>query len=146
MYSIKKKRISSVEIDDIEKDFQEVNHAKFRAEKQMAKKIEYPVEFFAIGYDHIKFTIHLPKETWKTIGTGADADILLHVKDKGISRIHCSLCYKEGIIYVKDNSSTNGTYVNGVPVKEKGIRTMKSGDKIRIGSYEYRMNLHDTKE
>jgi pSer/pThr/pTyr-binding forkhead associated (FHA) protein len=39
-------------------------------------------------------------------------------------------------ITIFDLNSTNGTYVNNIPVKEKAI---KHGDAIRICSYEYRV-------
>jgi pSer/pThr/pTyr-binding forkhead associated (FHA) protein len=39
-------------------------------------------------------------------------------------------------ITIFDMNSTNGTYVNNIPVKEKEI---KHGDAIRICSYEYRV-------
>jgi pSer/pThr/pTyr-binding forkhead associated (FHA) protein len=39
-------------------------------------------------------------------------------------------------ITIRDLGSTNGTYVNNVPVKEKEI---KHGDAIRICDYEYRV-------
>ena len=39
-------------------------------------------------------------------------------------------------ITIRDLDSTNGTYVNNIPVKEKEI---KHGDAIRICGYEYRV-------
>ena len=39
-------------------------------------------------------------------------------------------------ITIRDLGSTNGTYVNNIPVKEKQI---KHGDAIRICGYEYRV-------
>lgn len=39
-------------------------------------------------------------------------------------------------ITIKDLNSTNGTFVNNLPVKEKEI---KHGDAIKICSYEYRV-------
>ncbi|MCK5404004.1 MAG: FHA domain-containing protein, partial [Desulfobulbaceae bacterium] len=57
-----------------------------------------------------------------TIGRSADADVV--VDNTAISRKHTSLGLKDGIYYLSDLGSLNGTFVNGqkieknVPVSE----------------------------
>jgi len=65
-----------------------------------------------------------------TIGTGADADII--VKENTVSGKHASLRYKDGKFFLTDLDSSNGTYLNDG--KETIAREeLKDGDTIRIG-------------
>ena len=54
----------------------------------------------------------------------------LAVADLGLSRLHCLIQTEQGQIVVRDLDSLNGTFVNGVPIKE---RPLKHADQIRIG-------------
>jgi len=56
-------------------------------------------------------------------------------EDAALSEIHCSLRLKEGSIYLYDENSTNGTYVNGVPIR--GEYKLENGDILLLGSAEY---------
>lgn len=58
-------------------------------------------------------------------------------EDNALSEVHCSILLKQGELYVKDENSTNGTYVNGVPVV--GEYKLEQGDVLLLGSSEYRI-------
>lgn len=64
-----------------------------------------------------------------TIGRGKDADIIL--VDSRASRHHCRLYYEDGIYYVEDLNSKNGTGVNGHAITKAVV---KSGDTLKVGS------------
>lgn len=65
------------------------------------------------------------------MGRGQVADV--RVTDDGISRQHARVSINDdGVVVVEDLQSTNGTFVNGAPVKGKSI--LKDGDKIQLGS------------
>lgn len=64
-----------------------------------------------------------------TLGRGIESDVRL--KDIKASRRHCQIVREEGGFQVVDLSSGNGTYVNGIQVKQQPLQ---SGDKIQIGS------------
>lgn len=49
-----------------------------------------------------------------------------------ISRKHLSFIYKEDKWFVKDEGSSNGTYVNGEDIRGKGEIEIKAGDKLSI--------------
>jgi two-component system, NtrC family, sensor kinase len=51
--------------------------------------------------------------------------------DASISRHHAELRVEEGKFHIIDLNSSNGTFVNGVPVSEAAIRP---GDQIRLGT------------
>ena len=55
----------------------------------------------------------------------------LSFNDQNMSREHCALDYRDGTLLVQDLGSTNGTFINGVPIK--GIYSVNDGDEIRFG-------------
>ena len=67
----------------------------------------------------------------KTIGRAPRADFI--VDAALVSRLHCRLEAGEDDIEVVDLSSTNGTFVNGQPVKRGRL---KDGDRLRVGRVE----------
>ena len=72
----------------------------------------------------------LVKEGRLGFGRGSEAD--LRFADDGLSRLN-STVYREGDrVWIVDENSTNGTFVNGAPVAGAGT-PLKNGDTIRIG-------------
>lgn len=72
----------------------------------------------------------------KTMGRKKTCDLSFE-NDNALSGIHCYLYSKDKKIYVQDNNSTNGTFVNGVPIT--GEYVVESGDILLAGSAEYRI-------
>lgn len=67
-----------------------------------------------------------------TLGRGSDADF--RFDDNGLSRLN-STVYRDGErIWIVDENSTNGTFVNGAKVGASG-NVLKNGDVIKIGNY-----------
>ena len=62
------------------------------------------------------------------LGRGPRNEIVLN--DPGLSRHHCRFFFKTGCLCVIDLASANNTIVNGVPIKESGLRT---NDVLSIG-------------
>ena len=65
-----------------------------------------------------------------TIGRG-DADVRLD--DEGLSRLHASIYFENGRIWIVDENSSNGTFVNGTAVAGSGT-PLSNGDSIEIGN------------
>lgn len=66
-----------------------------------------------------------------SFGRGSDAD--LRFADSGMSRLHATI-YREGDrIWVVDENSSNGTFVNGEKVPPAG-KPLKDGDSILLGN------------
>jgi transcriptional regulator with GAF, ATPase, and Fis domain len=61
---------------------------------------------------------------------GRDASSQLCIPDHLISRRHCAVELADGQCTLRDLGSSNGTYVNGMPVRE---RRLVHGDRIRAG-------------
>lgn len=67
-----------------------------------------------------------------SFGRGSEADY--RFADDGLSRLHATV-YREGDqVWVVDENSTNGTYVNGEKARPSGT-ALQNGDAIRIGHY-----------
>ena len=59
------------------------------------------------------------------------------IKGKGISRIHARLDHNGVCFTVTDLNSTNGTFVNGVPLEPNETMELSEGDEIRFGDLNY---------
>lgn len=101
----------------------------------------YELLMTAIGYESIIRRLRLPEGKEQTIGRTDKSDIVLDASDKRLSSVHCSLSCTNGILRVMDRRSTNGTFVNGVPTVPMGIVIVPNGSVLRMGSYEYRVEI-----
>jgi len=69
-----------------------------------------------------------------SIGRSSEADV--PIDDRYASQIHARIFARRGGYYVEDMNSTNGTFLNGDPVK--GEIELAAGDSIEIGDTEFR--------
>jgi len=69
--------------------------------------------FQAMGYgDDSELIRIINQESWKlAVGSASDNDIV--IDDPIISKYHAELGKYQGIVYIQDLGSSNGTYVNG---------------------------------
>ena len=68
-----------------------------------------------------------------TIGRGNKADLI--IAHPTVSRIHCKLSEVDGMLVVRDNSSSNGTLVDDVQVSETIV---KPGQILKVGPLSFR--------
>lgn len=68
------------------------------------------------------------------VGRNAEAEIAL--QDPSVSRNHALLDVRRGRLVVRDSGSTNGTFVNGLPVQESPLR---AGDVVAFGKTQLRV-------
>ena len=67
-----------------------------------------------------------------TFGRGSDADY--RFEDDGLSRLHSTI-YRDGErVWIVDENSTNGTFVNGEKVGASGT-PLQNGDTVKIGHF-----------
>ncbi|UCH84254.1 MAG: FHA domain-containing protein, partial [Candidatus Latescibacterota bacterium] len=64
---------------------------------------------------------------------GRDGENKLHIPSTAVSRFHAVLSREPGGHFVQDMDSTNGTFLNGKPIKKAEIRP---GDKITIANVD----------
>jgi predicted component of type VI protein secretion system len=68
---------------------------------------------------------------------GRHDECQLRIKSSQVSRKHCELFEKKGLLLVKDLGSSNGTIVNGKRIK--GQRVLEPGDQLTIGPVQLRV-------
>ena len=66
------------------------------------------------------------------VSIGRDADNWLVIESDGVSRRHCVLRPGPDGVTIADLDSLNGTFVNGVPVKQ---RLLEQGERDRAGRH-----------
>jgi len=72
---------------------------------------------------------YLVTDNQLTIGRDP-AQALAIIQEAIVSKLHCSIYYRNGRIFIKDHHSTNGTYVNNEKVDE---RELHDNDVVFLG-------------
>jgi pSer/pThr/pTyr-binding forkhead associated (FHA) protein len=62
-----------------------------------------------------------------------DIDVSGFPSSEVVSRVHADLRLEEGLYYIEDTGSSNGTYVNHVPLAVGNRHRLRSGDRIALG-------------
>ncbi len=68
---------------------------------------------------------------------GRHDECVLRIKSSQVSRRHCELFEKKGLLLVRDLKSSNGTFVNGQRVQDQ--RVLEPGDELTIGPVKLRV-------
>jgi transcriptional regulator with GAF, ATPase, and Fis domain len=71
---------------------------------------------------------------------GRDLESTIRLDDPAVSPQHCSVRSQDGQLILCDLDSHAGTFVNGIPVKQ---RTLKSGDEIAVGISVFRFEAEE---
>ena len=58
--------------------------------------------------------------------------------DVKLSSAHCQISFSSNKLYLKDLNSTNGTFVNGIPISSQ--YKLEKDDVLQIGSLQFRIN------
>jgi Nif-specific regulatory protein len=82
-------------------------------------------------------TFPLPDES---CSIGRESANCLCVSDASVSRRHCVISRENGRFRLSDLESLNGSFVNGVPIKE---RYLEHGDQIKLGDTLFLFLLHE---
>lgn len=68
---------------------------------------------------------------------GRHDECQIRIKSSQVSRRHCEIFEKKGLLLVKDLGSANGTVVNGKRIKDQQI--LEPGDELTIGGVSLRV-------
>lgn len=71
------------------------------------------------------------------IGKSSECDYIV-VDNKRVSRIHCTLRINNGECYIRDNESTNHTYINGKLIQPNFDVMLNNDDYIKLGDEEFK--------
>ncbi len=107
-------------------------------------KIRRPVEKrqYFLKSSLKKKPIILSKNRKFTIGRSAKNS--LPVREGTISQRHASIKWDKSSFKIKDELSTNGTFVNNKRIS--GIVILKNGDRIRLGKFVLRYGIQKIRE
>ena len=88
----------------------------------------------AVRYGVHSFTItnEMVKDAPYMLGRAAGQSDFLS-KDERVSNNHCTIFSNNGVWYVQDNSSTNGTFINDEDLGDGGCTTLEDGDRLKLG-------------
>ena len=71
-----------------------------------------------------------------TMGRSSDHAKLVFQSDQGdrspISRLHCTVLEKEGFFDLRDEGSSNGTFLNGARLKQGELHRLRDGDMVEL--------------
>jgi len=73
---------------------------------------------------------------------GRDQDCHLRPASPLVSKRHCAVIQRDGKVYLRDFESTNGTILNGQPLR--GETTLKDGDEFKVGPLSFTVKLTQT--
>ncbi len=73
---------------------------------------------------------------------GRDPQCQLRPASPSISKRHCALIQRDNQVFLRDFDSTNGTFVNEVPIK--GEMELHEGDKLKVGPLEFTVKIEAT--
>jgi predicted component of type VI protein secretion system len=83
------------------------------------------------------FTLHSPYgpqyEIDQLLYVGRDPSCAIRPPDNLVSRVHACLWLDRGVVCVRDERSSNGTFVNGTRLLPGQVRTLASGDQVQFG-------------
>jgi transcriptional regulator with GAF, ATPase, and Fis domain len=71
---------------------------------------------------------------------GRDLESTIRLDDPAVAPQHCTIASQDGQLILCDLDSHAGTFVNGIPVKQ---RTLKSGDEIAVGVSVFRFEAEE---
>ena len=109
----------------------------------VTKQGKYVLNLLPSGILHpdVVCSFGLTTHVSKTIGRSKQADVCLNSADSKLSGKHCVVEWAGQELYLKDIGSTNGTSLNGSPIKPNTWHRLPNNVKVRLGEYEYRVSI-----
>lgn len=65
---------------------------------------------------------------------GRDDTCQIRLPDSLVSRVHAAVWVDRGLVQVRDEHASNGTFVNGTRLSPGQTRTLRPGDQLQIGN------------
>lgn len=73
------------------------------------------------------------------ISLGRSPSCDFHIEDYTVSAVHARLYFRQNQWWVEDNDSSNGSFLNEIPVTTPTVLT--SGDQLKLGTYIVLINF-----
>ncbi len=121
------KKSSKEEYKEDNERVHEISEEPTRVEGETEDKAYYKIDLYVHDKKTNSFVISTGAET--RIGRDpSQADIT--IPELIVSKLHCIMYFKDDGVFIKDNDSTNGTYVNDQEITEQKL---KENDTISLG-------------
>lgn len=101
------------------------------------------VELVDIPHGEHPCGFSVPMDEQVSFGRNSKSRFIIDREDSKLSGCHFSLVINKNLICVRDEHSTNGTFLNGIRIADSSWTKLESGDKLRAGSREYRLTVKD---
>jgi FHA domain len=96
---------------------------------------------FAISLKAKAFEIRAQSESRITVGRTHDNALM--IENSSVSSVHAAFTSSaNGMIYISDLGSSNGTFVNGVQIVMGEKTIVKTGDRIKLGDIEVALEIN----
>ena len=82
-----------------------------------------------------EFTIGVNESV--TLGRNSRSDIILNENDRALSSLHFELQWDSRVLHLRDRKSTNGTALNGVPLRPEVWTRVENKAVIQAGTDRY---------
>ncbi len=105
-------------------------------DKDKGKKQKQPKVYPSVTRVNTGDMVMINKQNFK-IGTATLGIDFRIDGNKAVSRMHATITNKDGEYYIKDNKSTNHTYVNGEMLKDGETKLLKPDTKFVLGDEEF---------
>lgn len=69
---------------------------------------------------------------------GRDEDCDIRMDHKSISKLHCVIVKTDGLVFIRDLGSTNGTRVNGQRVRRAALLP---NDRVALANFKYQIKF-----
>lgn len=129
--------------DESDADWTSILGVKETHQKGSGTPQKQDITLTAIRYGRLSFTIEAKENTTYMLGRSANQSAFLE-SDGRVGNEHCYLFFRNGIWYVKDNHSANGTAVNSRDIGLNGESPLNDGDELKLGHHQDSMAFRIT--
>lgn len=91
---------------------------------------------FILKYVSTGESIEISSKRYSIGRSRRDADFVVE-GNTNVSRVHCYVYEEHGKVYVEDNNSLNGTFVNNRRLRKNGVEEAQIGDTIYVADEKF---------
>ena len=141
--------LEQIDEDEISSDFNETSEvtARKNTTPQSLASSSTNKEISFVGFNSnglvVRAIVKLENDEKTSFSIGRNkSDNDFHVEDDTVSRNHATLSYSDNKFSLRDDDTTNGTYVNGEFLASGKFREIKPGVIVKFGNVELKFSIN----